>query len=119
MRGKLIELEKEKKILPGKDKRETLAFIPLMPLVGANHCQHILHTSKIIFHCYCTDDSINRFAVCYMINPSLNCNKVFEEQVEKFLSVSFHSRTMETIRYFLMKNNTFVMSLIMIYENNG
>ena len=31
----------------------------------------------------------------------------------------FNSRTMETIRDFLKNNNTCVMSLIKIYENNG
>ena len=90
-----------------------------MPLVGINHCQSILHIYKRMVHYYFTDESINQFAIGYMIKPSLNCNKVFTEQVEKWLRVSFHSRTMETIKYFLKNKNTCDMELTMIYENNG
>ena len=70
-------------------------------------------------HCYSTDEIINRFAIGYVIKPSLNCNKVFRVQVEKWLSLSFASRKMENIRYFLKNKNTCVMELIMIYDNNG
>ena len=90
-----------------------------MPLVGVNNCQPILHMSKRMVHCYSKDEIINKCAIGYMINPSLNCNKVFREQVEKSLSVSFHKNTMETIKYRLMKKNTCVIILIMIYEYNG
>ena len=75
--------------------------------------------SKIMVICYSTDESINPFSIGYMINPSLNGNKVLRVQVEKCWSVSFHSRTMETIIDFLKKKNKCVMALIMIYENNG
>ena len=87
-----------------------------MPLVGVNHRQPILHMSKIMVHCYSKDETINQFEIGYMINHSLNCNKVFKIQVEKCLSVSFH---METIRDCLRKNNTRVMAIKVIYENNG
>ena len=42
-----------------------------MTLVGANNCQPILHITKILAHCYSTDETINQFAFGYMINPSL------------------------------------------------
>ena len=90
-----------------------------MSLVGVNHCQPILNMSKKIVHCYYTDEIINQFAIGYMINPSINCNKVIREQVEKWLSFSLHKRTMETIKYFLRKKNTCVMALISFYEING
>ena len=90
-----------------------------MSLVGVNHCQPILYMSKIMVHCYSTDESINQFEIGYMINISLNCNKVLRVQVEKCLTISFHYRTMQTIINFLKKKNTYVMELITIYENNG
>ena len=90
-----------------------------MPLVGVNYCQPILHVSKIMVHCYYTDETIDKFAIGYMINPSLNRNKVFRVQVEKCLSISFDSMTMENIRYCLKNKNKCVMALIMNYENNG
>ena len=74
-----------------------------MQLVGVNYRQNILHMSRIMVHCYSIDETINQFAIGYMINPSLNCNKVLRLHVKKNLSVSFHSRRMETIRDFLKK----------------
>ena len=70
-------------------------------------------------HCYSTDEIINKFAIGCMINPLLNCNKIFIEQVEKCLSVSFHKNIIETIIYCLKNKNTCIMSLIITYENNG
>ena len=66
---KIIELEKGDKKLPGKDKWKTLNVIKLMPLVGVNNRQLILHIFKIIIHCYYTDESINQHAINYIINP--------------------------------------------------
>ena len=75
----------EKKIkIPGKDKWEALDVIPVLPLVGVNNRQLILNMLKIMVHCYSTDENINQFAIGYMINPLLHCNKVFIEKVEKF-----------------------------------
>ena len=54
-----------------------------------------------------------------MIKPSIKFNNVFIIQVKKILSLSFSARKMENIKDFLMKKNTCVMVLIMIYENNG
>ena len=95
--------------MPGKDKRGTLDVIPLMALVEVNHCQYILHMYKRMVHCYSADEIIDQISIGSMINPSLNCNRVFREQVEKCLSVSFH------------KNNTCVMAmaLIMFDDNYG
>ena len=53
-----------------------------------------------------------------MINPSLNCNKLFREKVENLLSFSYHKKALETIRDCLRKNNTCVMALMMFYDNN-
>ena len=55
----MIELFKIYIYIPGKDKWETLDVIPLMPLVGVNHYQPILHMSKKMVHCYSIYESIN------------------------------------------------------------
>ena len=70
-------------------------------------------------YCYTADETNNQFAIGYMINPSLNFNNTFRTQVEKFFSVSFYARTMKNIKNCLMKKNTYVMVLIIIYEKNG
>ena len=72
-----------------------------------------------MLHYYYTNETINQFEISYMINPSLNYNKVFRVKVEEFSSVSFAYRKMETIRYFLKNKNTCVVALIIIYEKNG
>ena len=90
-----------------------------MPLLGLNNCQPILHEYKRTVHCYSTDKPINKFAIGYMINPSLNFKEVFRIQVEKYLSISFSARTMKTIEDSMRKNNTCVMALIIIHYNNG
>ena len=54
-----------------------------MPLVWVNHSLTILHISKRMLHYYTTDETINQFEIGYIINPSINCNKVFIIQVEK------------------------------------
>ena len=102
---KMIEFDKENKTIPGKDKWETLNVIPLMPLLEVNHRKSILHMSKIMVYYYSTDESINIFAIGYMINPSLNCNKVFREQVEKILIILFHDNKIETVKDCLSTNN--------------
>ena len=89
-----------------------------MPLVGIKNLQPVLHMSKIMVHYYYTDENINQCAIGYMINPSLNCNKVFRVQVEKCLSILIAARKMETIKDCLRNKNTCVMVLIMIHENN-
>ena len=45
------------------------AIITLMPLVGVNHCQPILHMPKRMVNCYTMDETINQFAIGHMINP--------------------------------------------------
>ena len=60
-----------------------------MPIVGVNHRLPILHMSKIMVHIYTTGKNIHQFTICYMINPSLQFNKIFKTQVEKCLGYIF------------------------------
>ena len=55
----MIGLGKVNEKKSGKDKWETLDVIPLLPLVGVNYIQPILHMSKRMVHCYYTDETIN------------------------------------------------------------
>ena len=90
----------------------------LIPLEGINHLQPILHMSKIMVHCYYTDESINQFAIGYMIYYSLNCNKVFRKHVEIWWIVLFYEKKKENIKDFWRKKNTCVMELIIFFKNN-
>ena len=86
-----------------------------MPILGVNHHLPILHITKRMVPIYTTCKTIYQFLIGYMINPSLQFNKILKIQVENFLGCSFSIRIMKTIKKNLMKNNTSVMAIIMIY----
>ena len=44
------------------------AIIPLIPIVGVNHRLPIFHMSNIMVYCYTIGETINQFAIGYMIN---------------------------------------------------
>ena len=75
--------------------------------------------SKRMVHIYSKEKNIHQFVIGHLINPSLHINRIFREQVQKILGCSFSTKAMKTIRYFLLMNNTSIMALILIYENNG
>ena len=53
-----------------------------------------------------TKKPINEFTIGYMINPGLNVNKSFREQVEKCMFNTFGEITQTFIKSTLAKNNT-------------
>ena len=112
-------ISKRKEKILEKYKWELPAVITIMPIVGVNQRLPIIHISKIMVHIYTIYKTVHQFAIGYSINPSLHINKMFKTQVEKWLGCSFSIKTMQTIKNCLMKKNTSVMALIMIYENNG
>ena len=71
----------KRKKIPAKDKWKLPGVIPLMPIVGVNCRLTILHMSKIMVHIYTTENIVNQFVIGYMINYSLNINKMFKTQV--------------------------------------
>ena len=116
--GKNDRIGKRKENILAKDKWEIPAVIPLMPIVGVNHHLPILRMSKIMVHIYTTGKTINQFSIGYMINPWLKFRNEFRTKFEKLFGGYFSIRTMKAIKNCLMKNNTSVMALIMVYEKN-
>ena len=70
-----------------------------------------------IYYMNSTGKWINQFSIQYMVHPTWNVNKVFKYQVENFLKEIFHSINMSGIRKILKKENTYVIALVMFYEN--
>ena len=56
-------------------------------IIGGKSLSTYITYAKIIIHCYSSDETINKISIGCMINPSLKCNKLFVEQVEKCLFV--------------------------------
>ena len=72
---------------PAKYKWEIPAVIPLIPIVGVNHCLPILHLSKRMVHIYTTGKTIHKFAIGYMIKPSLQFKYIYIKNKLKNASV--------------------------------
>ena len=51
----------------------------------------------------------------YMINPDLDFNKAFREQVEKCTNNTFGALTQPFIKNKLLKNNTSLLALLMFH----
>ena len=98
---------------------ELPSVIQLMPMVEVNNTLPILHLSKRMVHIYTTEKTIHQFSIGYMMNHSININRVFREQVQKCLGCYFYTKTMKNIRDYLLKKNKYVMELKTIYENSG
>ena len=73
---------KRKERIKIKDRWGKIDVIPLLPLLGVNCRQPVLHMSKILVYLYATDKQINQFAINFIINPTFQVNKVFIEQVK-------------------------------------
>ena len=71
-----------------------------MTIVGVNNLLPILHMYKIMVHFYTTGKTINQFVIGYIINPSLQFNKILKTQVENFLGYYFSIRKTKTIKIF-------------------
>ena len=70
--------------------------------------------SKRMLQMYATGEQIYQFVIGYMINPSLQVNKVFRKKVQKCLNYEFHEETMVPIRDFMKNKNKCVIALIII-----
>ena len=65
----MTELEKQNRKTPTKYRWGKIDVIPLLPLLGVNHRQTLMHMSKRLVYIYTTEKLINQFAIGYMINP--------------------------------------------------
>ena len=69
----MIELVKKKR----KYIWEQCNVILLLPLLGVNNHQPLLHMDKTFIYINNTEKLINQFSIGYMVNPKLHVQKVF------------------------------------------
>ena len=62
-----------------------------------------------------TEESINQFSIGYMINPTLNVNKMLRYQIMIFLKEIFHHSTIKGIKNFMIKKDTCIIAPVMFY----
>ena len=63
--------------------------MPMQSLLGNNHCLPLFHMAINFIWIEETKELINGFYIGYMINPKLNINKSFIEEVNKCMDTKF------------------------------
>ena len=80
--------------------------MPMLSLLGANHRLPLFHMAKHFIWINETKQHINGFTIGYIINPGLNVNKTFREQVEKCMYNTLGESTQTFIKSTLVKMRT-------------
>ena len=107
----------ENKTIENKDKRNQLDPLDIKYLLGTNHCMPLSHMAKSYIWLEETNQNINELSIGYMMNPNFPKNKFFREQVKLYLKNTFVPSTNTLISKILLKDNTRVLALVMLYDN--
>ena len=71
----MIAVGKKSKIIKNKDIWNYCYCMPMLPLLGYNHCLPLLHMDKTFIWIEETGERINEFEIGCMINPTFHVNK--------------------------------------------
>ena len=93
-------------------------LLDMQSMLGTNCRMPLLHMSKIYIWVEETNQRINQFSIGYMMNPTLNRNRAFKDQVKVCLKNTFGPDTNSHIAKTLAKNNTRVLALVIFYDND-
>ena len=88
----------------------------MLSFLGENHHLPLFNMDKRFIWPYENKQRIHEFTIEYMINPVLNVNKAFREQVKKCMYTKFSEITQPFIKSTLSKNNTSVLALLIVYD---
>ena len=88
----------------------------MISFLGSNNSLPLFNMAKSFIWINETKQRINEFEIGYIINPGLNVNKSFREQVEIYIYTTFGEITQPFIKATLSKKNTSVLALILFYE---
>ena len=83
----------------------------MQSLLGSYHCLPLSHMDKSYIWIEETKERINEFLIRYRINPDLNINKSFKEQVTKCMKTKFSAITQPHISL-----KKIVLALLIFYE---
>ena len=85
-------------------------------LLGTNHHLTLLQMAKSYIWLEEKNQRINDFSIVYMMNPNLIMKKAFKEQVKIYVKTTFATTTQSHISKILLKPDTIVLSLVMLYD---
>ena len=94
-------------------------ILDMQSLLGTNCRMPLLHMSKSYIWLEETNQRINEFYIGYMLNPTLNRNRAFKDQVNVCLKNTFGPDANNHIAKTLSKNITRFLSLDIFYESGG
>ena len=89
----------------------------MQSMLVANFRMPLLHMPKSYIWIEETNRCINEFSIGYMMNPTLNRNRVFKYQVKVCFKNTFGPDTNSRISKTLVKHNTRVLALVIFYES--
>ena len=78
----ILAVDYKNKIIETKDKWNQINILDMQYLLGANCRMPLLHMSKSYIWLEETNQRINEFSIGYMMNPNLNRNRSFRDQVK-------------------------------------
>ena len=113
----ILSVGYKKNKIETKDKWNQLNIMDIKYMLGTNNCMPLSHMAKSYICIEEKNQRINEFSIGYMMNPNLNMNKVFREQVKICMKTTFSTSTMTQISKILFKMNTRVLALVMLFEN--
>ena len=86
-----------------KDKWNQIHFLSMESVLGDNFHILLIHMSNRKNWIEETNQRINDFSFAYMLNPTLNKNKAFKEQVKSCFRNTFDQDTIYNINKILTK----------------
>ena len=89
----------------------------IQSLLGTNHCLPLSHMAKSYIWLEKTNQRLHELSIGYTMNPNVNMNKVFRDQVKVCMKTTFSTSTMTQISKILLKPNTRVLEFVMFFEN--
>ena len=95
-----------------KDKWNQIHILSMESVLGANCRIPLIHMSNRKNWIEEKNQRINEFSFAYMLNPTLNKNKYFNEQLKACLINTFGAYTNKHINKTLMKQDTRVLALV-------
>ena len=79
----MIAVGNDNKKIKNKDMWNHFHHMPMLSLLGVNHCLPLFHMAKCFIWINEAKQCIYEFTIGYMINSCFNVNKYFIEQMEK------------------------------------
>ena len=105
----------ENKTIETKYKWNQLNIMDIQFMLGTNHRLPLSPMAKSYIWLEETNQRINEFYIGYMINPNLNMNKVFIDQVKICMKTTFSTSNMTHMSKILFKPNTRVLALVILF----